>query len=583
MLNFKSKVFILLLFINGFFAALLSAQSTESQTTQSLLPEINPQDIEIRGVFKASFPGIRRQPILGFNPKPRVYRVDPNRLPFMEDDRAAAVQLPIQAFEQSEKQPDLPIQKIRPANGYFNLGGANYLTGLVEAAYRHQLTEKTEIDLFGRYFLTDGHTSSPVLSNFEQRNIQLSAGHQISKTRHLQLHTFYEGGYLYQPVLQTVLNQAQKTVNHFGFNLNHEAIFNPVSHSRLFVYANHFDLRMDRKPGLFDLSERLVGTSLKLTRPGSQPERVWGIALEAKAAFYDSPTGASLNAEDWSLIRANVSTKKRLNDQSTLLFQAGAVYADAINTSTLGIYPEFGVQLKRDLSDAFSFELRAFLNNDIQSMSHYQQQNPFIDLGISSPLTTEYGVGIKMAIQPVSASKLQVQFSFKGFQDYAFFSANMNTNSLTDPVYFGLGVAEYARMPELSIQYIQYAMGQKLRFDGHYTLRQPELTGELLPSYVPQMEALAQLSYRLDQKIDLWLKSQFVGSRYTQIVGVNQADKEDFALDPYFLMHSGATYAFAQSFSASLSVLNLLNTEYEYWQGYIERTAEVRLELIYRF
>jgi len=60
----------------------LQAQNTKPVPTQNLLPDINPQDIEIRGVFKASFPGIRRQPYLGFNPKPRVYRIDPKSLAF---------------------------------------------------------------------------------------------------------------------------------------------------------------------------------------------------------------------------------------------------------------------------------------------------------------------------------------------------------------------------------------------------------------------------------------------------------------------------------------------------------------------
>ena len=50
-----------------------------AQNTQNtLLPEINPQDIEIRSEFKANFPGLRRQPILGFNPTPRVFQIDPN-------------------------------------------------------------------------------------------------------------------------------------------------------------------------------------------------------------------------------------------------------------------------------------------------------------------------------------------------------------------------------------------------------------------------------------------------------------------------------------------------------------------------
>ena len=63
-----------------FFPALLIGQ--ETPTPGSLLPDIDPQDIEIRGEFSARFPGIMRQPILGFSPRPRVFQIDPNRMPF---------------------------------------------------------------------------------------------------------------------------------------------------------------------------------------------------------------------------------------------------------------------------------------------------------------------------------------------------------------------------------------------------------------------------------------------------------------------------------------------------------------------
>ena len=61
----------------------------------TLLPEIDPQDIEIRGDFTARFTGITRQPILGFSPTPRVYRINPNRMPFIESQAQVVASLPI--------------------------------------------------------------------------------------------------------------------------------------------------------------------------------------------------------------------------------------------------------------------------------------------------------------------------------------------------------------------------------------------------------------------------------------------------------------------------------------------------------
>ncbi len=44
------------------------AAQQQQDTESSMLPEIDPQDIEIRSQFEARFPGLRRQPILGFDP-----------------------------------------------------------------------------------------------------------------------------------------------------------------------------------------------------------------------------------------------------------------------------------------------------------------------------------------------------------------------------------------------------------------------------------------------------------------------------------------------------------------------------------
>lgn len=67
-----------------------------------LLPDIDPQDIEIRGDFQARFPGIARQPILGFSPRPRVYRISPDRIPFLESAEQVVASLPMSDIDRPE-------------------------------------------------------------------------------------------------------------------------------------------------------------------------------------------------------------------------------------------------------------------------------------------------------------------------------------------------------------------------------------------------------------------------------------------------------------------------------------------------
>src|SRR6056297_3628084 len=108
--------------------ASLSAQQTGTQAQQNLLPEIDPQDIEIRSQFQARFPGLRRQPILGFNPKPRVFQVDPNRTPFVESDEAIAASVPVGQLDRPDALTYTPLSYTDPATGFARLGIGSFVT-----------------------------------------------------------------------------------------------------------------------------------------------------------------------------------------------------------------------------------------------------------------------------------------------------------------------------------------------------------------------------------------------------------------------------------------------------------------------
>src|SRR5690625_1067031 len=94
-----------LLLTGLFFAEQLAGQTqTQADVERSLLPDIDPQDIEIRSQFQARFPGLSRQPILGFNPRPLVYQIDPDRIPYIEDEEAQLANLPMGRLD----RPDSP-------------------------------------------------------------------------------------------------------------------------------------------------------------------------------------------------------------------------------------------------------------------------------------------------------------------------------------------------------------------------------------------------------------------------------------------------------------------------------------------
>jgi len=563
----------------------LQAQNTKPVPTQNLLPDINPQDIEIRGVFKASFPGIRRQPILGFNPKPRVYRIDPNRLPFMEDDRAAAVQLPVQALSQSVRQPSLPPRSENRQNGYAKLGGANFLTGFTEAAYRSQLSKKTELDLFGYFLATDGHLAEPIRSDFNQKDFQLSLGHNLSTARKLRFVANYNGGYNYQPISSLFNSQARKDVHNYSVSLNHQAIFNPVSHSNVALAFNQLDVSLGNELASRSVIENALDFNFTLAKAANTPEQTYGLKVGAQLASYDGDFSSDALNHNWMNLRAQLSSKKRLNDQSTLLIEAGAVYFQDYLTDN-GILPVLGLSVKRTLSDGFSIALRTKFDVETTSLRELQRQNPFMGYELNLPNTKHFETGIELRLQPASATQITADFNYNVYRDFAFFTSEVDPATQLNS--FGNTVEDEAQIPELSLQVKQYAFGQRMAITAHYLIRQPELgdngNNELsrIPANIAQTEAWAELSYQWLQKVQVWTRLQQTGERYSRLVQ-SDAEKDLYLLAAYTLLHFGANYQFAEKMHAGIQLLNILDKQYQHWEGFTERGLELRLEVRMNF
>ena len=58
------------------------------------LPDLAPHVVEIIGDLSISFPSLRRQPLVGFNPPPRVPEILSSRRPFLELYKQSTEELP---------------------------------------------------------------------------------------------------------------------------------------------------------------------------------------------------------------------------------------------------------------------------------------------------------------------------------------------------------------------------------------------------------------------------------------------------------------------------------------------------------
>ncbi|QXD15361.1 hypothetical protein GQ464_018535 [Rhodocaloribacter litoris] len=103
------------------------AQAQQHQDDPAL-PDLAPREVEIRGQLEIVFPSLQRQPLIGFNPPPRVPDLPAGRRPYIEPYKQDSADLPPGPLQ----RPDPPRADLLagkpPLRGVFEAGAGRYLS-----------------------------------------------------------------------------------------------------------------------------------------------------------------------------------------------------------------------------------------------------------------------------------------------------------------------------------------------------------------------------------------------------------------------------------------------------------------------
>lgn len=145
-------------------AALIAQDAREDRS--ALLPDIDAQDIEIRGEFRARFAGISRQPILGFSPTPRVFRIDPNRMPFMQTPEEVVASLPLSELE-PQVGPPRDLREYPDASRIFGYAGlGNFLSPEAQLWFGLPVSQQSRVNGRLNFFSSEGHIDDSMIEGF---------------------------------------------------------------------------------------------------------------------------------------------------------------------------------------------------------------------------------------------------------------------------------------------------------------------------------------------------------------------------------------------------------------------------------
>ena len=542
----------------------LQAQTTGTNPQNSLLPEINPQDIEIRSEFKARFPGLRRQPILGFNPEPRVFRIDPNRIPFMETRDEAVVNIAIVQLDKplSPKKSILNIPKRTSA--YVKAGVGNYITPEVEGYFSHQLNTKSMVFGDVDFRSSDGHLDDE-LSSFRYFDGNLAFSTKLDGKRRLNagisfLNDFNRLFNLENNPQNLIGETAKKEYLGFGGNISIQSITNSLEgwevHSSFNVFA--VDVLAGSSTSNGEVNEQVFTSNFVKQWAGKNLYETYKVKATLNAGSYQY-TGIS--SQPWILTKAGIEYGKLIDFNTHIQINASVAYVSEGVSNKLYFAPF--VELSYNLKNAVVIKGKAFGTPELSSVLEHHQKNRF--LNFSTELQHSYKSGIygEIAFQAFEGNRVFTGLSYDLIKNYAFYERRQETWAGTDFLgFYDFNFAK-AHILELFGGITQQLVPDKFWFDARFYARRPKLSGAGDIPFEERLGVIGAFSYKPipQMKVSGW--AEYIGKRN------DPAYAEDFSA--FALINGEVEYQISNRFGVYVKVLNILGQNYEQWQGYQER------------
>lgn len=547
----------------------LSAQQTGGTPPNNLLPEINPQDIEIRSEFRARFPGLRRQPILGFNPRPRVFQIDPNRLPFMESRDQAVASIAITQLD----RPEPPSRSMQPVpartRAWARAGFGSFVTPEIEAYAWQRINDSSSLSGRVQYVSTDGHLQDP-LTSFRYLDTGLQYRNRLNERTSLTV----DAGFLndfnrmfdLQPVQQNLIGEtALKQYSGFSGRAEVDHKKNSIEGWNAYLDASAFLTNLQAGPSLRtgEVNEQVIDAGFEYQMAGAHLYEIPGIKARVRSGGYQSTSGGS---ESWILGSASATYRLMLLDDLHLSGEGGLAYVSDEFSNQLYVVAD--MKARYNLQDRFVVTASLFSQPEMTTMQEHQEYNRFLNTAVSLQHSRRTGLSGSAAFNWMDGNRIYAGVSAGMINNYAFYQRG-SESVLGNPLFtfYELSFAD-ARIAELYGGITQYMIDQDLKFDARVYLRSPNFSSGGTIPFEERVGVDATVSYTITADLSVSSWAEYRGERMAPSATGGE-------LPAFLLFNAGADYQINDRFGVYLKVLNILGQDYEIWEGYVERPLQL--------
>ncbi|MBK97553.1 MAG: hypothetical protein CL672_02030 [Balneola sp.] len=553
----------------GFATALLiwlmSADIFAQGVQNTLLPEINPQDIEIRSEFKANFPGLRRQPILGFTPRPRVFQIDPNRMPFLESREAAVSGISITALDRPQEPNKIVWITPRRPKVTSQLGMGWFVSPELRVNY-YSPTEDGLIGVGTTLESSSGHLYDA--SGYRNLEVNINYSKKLSEskalTSQINLNNDFNRMYVLSDEMQNLLEGVPKKINQgiiWSARLD--------EHKNSF-YKNSYAIQM----GLFESelnsvvsaiqdkgSSSFIVAELNRSWPGQQVREY--LILRSGVDVHSNKADGSANL--LYLIRAGGGYSRLIDYTWAVDLETSLAYADDTINSSFYLEPDVNISYNyNDQLGGFA-RLSGKLKNP--SLMEWQGYNRFLTPSTRLQHSYHLGVSVEVFWNFMQNSRIYSGLQWEQINRLGYAQLEQleainpdNPTANTQKLFYNLNYAD-AKVTKFYLGSTVEWLNGDLKGVTEISLRNPRLiTNEDIP-YEEKIKIEGSLSYTITPKLLLGASTMMIGPRTTM---------RSRKVDGFILVHSELRYSFNEHLGAYLRLNNLLSQRYEWWQGFQE-------------
>ena len=544
------------------------AQDGSPAPQNSLLPEINPQDIEIRSEFRARFPGLRRQPILGFNPKPRVFQIDPNRMPFMESRDQAVANISITQLDRPEPPKKSVLEIPYRHSAFVKAGFGNYISPEFDGYFFSDLNDQSSITGSVNFQSSGSHLDVP--SGFRYLNGDVRYRNELKEDLTLTTDINFTSDFnrmfdLTTPVSPCITAAIpEKNYMGSGAELTLVQTNNSLEGWTATAGGNFYNTELSAETATLNGETKEVTFNAGFSNKwaGQRLYETFSVNADVDVGSYDN---SASGAETWIMGTGGFQYRKMINFSLHLNADAGAAYVKDAFSSRIYFTPE--ITLRWNLRDAITITGRVSGKPGMLTVQEHQQANRFLfgDIGLRHNYTSgAYG---EIELQIIEGNRIFGGVSYEIIKDYSYYTRTAETGAgQTYYTYYDLNFGK-ANVFELFGGITQQLVPEKFWFDGRFYARSPKLdNGNTIP-YHEKLGVNGSFSFKPVKELTLNSWAQYVGKR------ASVSNGED--LSAFLLFNAGAEYRINKKFGVYVKVLNILGQNYELWDGYQERPLQV--------